>query len=123
MQTITLDAPSLLNKWGFEDGDIIYRQVGDAEAIMEGHTKETLNDALVQLVREHLIPAVEAAGHLVTLNPVSTSHNPAVVSELDGMTVTDYTGNDNRLDGISVDVPADTVRAALAAVVSVSRRQ
>ena len=109
--TLHLDGDSLLSKWGFGDGDCVFDYWWDAadEAVEFDH-----HAALRLLVHRHLIPAIEAAGHTITVYNIETSHNPIRADMLDGEPVDDYA---NRIADLpSVEVTLAEVRRAVADV-------
>jgi hypothetical protein len=87
---ITLCSSSLLSKWGFDDGDL-------PESVWD-HLDDTVDDdeyrrlfdaskpALVRLVREFLLPALDQQVEVVE---IVTSHNPIRASTVNGVDVED----------------------------------
>ena len=77
-----LYADSLLSKWGFEDGDILADYVNNPlRPLFIIQTAE--HDALVELVRTHLLPALDQKVEVYTLE---TIHNPIRANTIDGVT-------------------------------------
>lgn len=111
MATFFLDGDSLLSKWGFNDGEALgdyWWAEFDEPAPFDEHV------VLRKLVRSHLVPAIEAAGHSVEVYDIPTSHNPIRASVLDGEPVDDY---ENRVANLpSVELTADQVREAAATI-------
>jgi len=106
--TIRLYASSLLSKWGFGDGDDPDEWVDYCEA--HGIDWMAIRYPLVELVRRHLLPALDQA---VTVVEIETIHNPIRVETIDGVDVSDiwYSASfdDDRLTPEYVDVPLDEV--------------
>jgi hypothetical protein len=106
--TLLLDARSLLSKFGFGDGG----KLGDwwLDSFDELPTfDETV--VLCALVREHLVPAVVAAGHAIEVEEISTNHNPIRVNMLDGKGFDHYADTD-ALDNIWVVLDREAVMKA-----------
>lgn len=87
MSDLILNAESLASKWGFNDGDIVddwwWNNQGE---VLEADTHEALH----LLIVEHLIPAIERAGHAVELERIDTIHNPVRAHTIDGNRVDHY---------------------------------
>lgn len=102
--TAHLSVRSLCSKWGFGDGDAVFDDLSDYwDAIGRRYDYTTLNerDAILRLlVRRHLVPAIEAAGHAVEVVDVETIHNPIRACTIDGVEV-DWYGD---WDGFDLDV-------------------
>lgn len=64
-RSVTLRAESLLNKWGFGDGDIIRDDAGPR------------HELLTQLVTQHLLPLLPG----VEVFEICTIHNPVRATE------------------------------------------
>jgi hypothetical protein len=82
--TFTLDADSLLSKWGFGDGDALsdwWWDNFDEDAPFNDH------DVLHALVLAHLVPAIRNAGHEVEVEFIETIHNPVRADTFDGRQV------------------------------------
>lgn len=105
-----MDANSLLSKWGFGDGD----GLGDWwwEEFDEPFPDEE-HLVLRDLVRTHLVPAIEATGRSVTLTDIETIHNPVRAEILDGSEV-DWYGDDTIEPPVWVEVSADQVWESIA---------
>ena len=103
--SIYLWSDSLQSKWGFGDGDIpdsILDHVGDEVGFaLDWHA------VLRKLVRKHLLPALEDAGHSVEVYDIETNHNPIRASKIDGVDVDDYSDRNvpTRLDGVKITWP------------------
>jgi hypothetical protein len=100
--TLNLWADALLSKWGFGDGDM----PDDVWDYLDEHGPLHVDwhAVLRLLVRRHLIPALEDAGHQIEVYDVETIHNPIRASKGDGVEV-DYPSDDHihlRLDGVRV---------------------
>lgn len=113
---LTLHAESLCSKWGFNDGDVPeefedhWDEVGVKYLFIEWHA------VLVKLVREHLVPAMEAAGHKVEVFEISTIHNPIRARRIDGVEVDNYNPSAGEDIDVSVTVPYEQVMAAVQGV-------
>lgn len=114
--SVELQATDLLSKWGFGDGDLLWDWAHDN--LGDDLDPDVYHPALRALVRKHLIPAIEAAGHTVDAFDIWTIHNPIRTGVLNGEPV------DNRrptaqqeaaLGDIAVTVSADEIRAAIEA--------
>lgn len=90
--TLTLYADSLCSKWGFNDGDEPENLLDYWDEIGVRYTDLDWHTALRTLVRERLVPAMEAAGHVVEVYNIVTNHNPIRARRIDGVEVDDYRG-------------------------------
>lgn len=121
METVSsLHLPSwgLLSKWGFNDGDMpdhiwdwLEERIGiDAARDVPWRT------VLEALVREHLVPALDQAVEVVT---VETCHNPIRATTVDGADVEDFwfqnLAEQPKLTPDGVDVPYEAVLTAVQA--------
>ncbi|MEU9894247.1 hypothetical protein ACIBCS_27840 [Streptomyces phaeochromogenes] len=84
--SLTLHSDGLLSKFGFNDGDDPDEWLDYCEA--NGIDYNEVDFPLVQLVRQHLLPALDQA---VTVYEVETAHNPIRAHTVDGVEVR---GND-----------------------------
>lgn len=136
MTTVTgpallLSADCLLSKWGFSDGDILFDYLWVALELdntpageaMGGPAAATSQEVyqrfqevdehavLRRLVREHLVPALEAAGHRLEVYDIETNHNPIRARTVDGVEVDDYDrdGSNPQLRVKYVEVPREVV--------------
>ncbi|NQX36267.1 hypothetical protein [Herbiconiux sp. VKM Ac-2851] len=112
---LSLDAQSLLSKWGFGDGD----KIGDwwwdhfDEPLDSRFPGAHRHDVLRLLVRLALVPAIEAFGHAITVYDIGTIHNPVRAETVDGITIDHYNDiHDGLLDDIWVAVSPPLVVAA-----------
>jgi hypothetical protein len=93
--TFTLDAESLLSKWGFGDGDALSDWWWDnygAELPFNDH------DMLHALVLAYLVPAIHDAAREVEIIRIDTIHNPVRADTLDGVQVDHYSQRGWRID-------------------------
>jgi len=89
--TLTLSVNSLCSKWGFNDGDEPEHLLDYWDDTgVDHYNKVAWHSALRKLVRSHLVPAIEAAGHTVEVYDVDTIHNPIRASAIDGVEVDDF---------------------------------
>jgi hypothetical protein len=115
-----LTVEGLCSAWGFNDGD-------EPEAFVDywaatGVKRHLFNhgwhDVLSLLVRSHLVPALEAAGHTVEVYDIDTIHNPVRAVRIDGVEVDNHNGGvpvEVRVEGVTVPY-ADVLRACYPAV-------
>lgn len=112
--TLTLYAHGLCSKWGFNDGDEPDYLLDYWDEIGVDWTQfDGWHAVLRKLVRSHLVPALEAAGHTVEVYDIETNHNPIRASRIDGQDVDDYASQPPvalRVD--EVVVPYEDVAAA-----------
>lgn len=110
--TLYLDVDCLCSKWGFNDGDCPDHLLDYWEEV--GVDWPQLNvdwhQALRALVRAHLVPAIEAAGHTVEVYDIETIHNPIRARSLDGVAVDDYDGRRAPFE-LCVTVPYTAIAA------------
>lgn len=110
--TLTLHAESLCSKWGFNDCDIpqsiedYWDEIGLRVFSIDWH------GALTTLVREHLVPAMEAAGYAVELTEISTIHNPIRARTINGVEVDPYNVGAGEDIDVSVTVPYAAIARA-----------
>lgn len=93
--TFSLDAESLLSKWGFGDGDALSDWWWDhygAEPPFNDH------DMLHALVLAYLVPAIHDGAREVEIIRIDTIHNPVRADTLDGVQVDHYSRRDWRID-------------------------
>jgi hypothetical protein len=101
--TARLSVRSLCSKWGFGDGDALFVDLSDYwDAVGREYDYAAFDEeALLRLVvRRHLVPAIEAAGHTVEVVDVETIHNPIRAHTIDGVEVDWY----EDWDGFDLDV-------------------
>lgn len=107
-----LRGSSLLSKWGFGDGDCL----GDWWwNVMDEPVPADEHQVLRDLVRTHLVPALEAAGHVVEVYDIETIHNPIRARTLNGVEVDDYAGKTLEPE-VFVTVALDDVWASIGRV-------
>jgi len=97
---LTLVSACLLSRFGFNDGDYpeeVYDYLDEVGADYPAHW----GPVLVQLVREHLIPAL-SEHHCVEFYTVGTSHNPCR-ADIDGVRF------DHRADNYDVKLTPESV--------------
>lgn len=110
--TLTLYADGLCSKFGFNDGDWpedlleYWVETGVDLSGVEWH------EALRKLVRIHLIPAMEAAGHTVEVYNIETVHNPIRARMIDGVEYDGRRAPSGGLSPESVTVPYAAIAAA-----------
>jgi hypothetical protein len=106
--TLYLSVDSLCSKWGFHNGDepdylLDYWQ---EQGLGWGDFGEGWHGALRKLVRSHLVPAMEAAGHTVEVYDIETIHNPIRAATIDGNSVDERSGvvpvEELRCEGVTV---------------------
>lgn len=108
---VFLFGESLLSKWGFGDGDVINDWWWDTydEPLPD---QASHHDVLRRLVREHLIPAIEAAGHTIEVCDIETIHNPIRAEKVDASPIDDYRGDHgDLLADVWVAVSPEVVKA------------
>jgi len=111
---LVLHAECLCSKWGFSDGDTPDALMDYWDAIGVDYNRIDWHAVLRRLVREHLVPAMETAGHAVEVFDIDTIHNPIRASQIDGVEIGPY----NRVDAPfdlrpeSVTVPYEAVARA-----------
>lgn len=130
---LLLSADCLLSKWGFGDGGILFDYLwvaleldntpageamgGPAATSQEVYQRFREVDehaVLRRLVREHLVPALESAGHRLEVYDIETNHNPIRARSVDGVEVDDYDrdGANPQLRVEYVKVPREVVLRA-----------
>lgn len=85
--TLTLDAESLLSRWGFGDGDAL------SDWWWDNYGEDTPfndHDMLHALVVAYLVPVIREAGRDVEIVRIDTIHNPVRADTLDGAQVNHY---------------------------------
>lgn len=104
---VILSADGLMSKWGFGDGDMpddVWDHLWES-----GEHDLNWHAVLRILVRRYLLPALEEAGHEVTVYDIETIHNPIRAEMIDGIEIDDYNDNNTnpvlRLDGVTVEWP------------------
>jgi hypothetical protein len=114
-EVLTLDAASLVSKFGFWDGDppswLEDRFVAswdDAEDEY-GLLLNEWHGVLTSLVEERLVPAIRAAGHEVETYRIDGNHNPIRASSVDGIEYDGYMDAPFAWGEIEVSVPLDEV--------------
>ncbi|MGW9270779.1 hypothetical protein [Microbacterium sp. NPDC055599] len=108
----TLDADSLLSKWGFGDGDAL------SDWWWEHFEEDPPFDdrrALHALVLSYLVPAITDAGREVNVYWIETIHNPVRSDTLDGAPVDHYSA---RLWTIDPPIVVQVTRAQIEALAS-----
>lgn len=109
--TLTLRAGCLCSKWGFNDGDMSYALVDYWAEIGVDYDAIEWHPALRKLVRDYLVPAMEAAGHVVEVYDIETIHNPVRARRIDGHEVDDY-----GFDPAPVELRPESVTVPYAAI-------
>jgi len=110
----TLDADSLLSKWGFGDGDALndwWWDNYDEEPPFGDH------EMLYALVVAHLLPKMREAGWDVELVRISTIHNPVRAERLNGVEVDHYVA-----DHPSIPIEASVTREQIEALLPKEER-
>lgn len=110
--TLTLFADDLCSKFGFNDGDWpehLHEYWGESGV---DHSGIEWHEALRKLVRTHLIPAMEAAGHAVEVYDIETVHNPIRARMIDGVEYDGYRAPQGDLRPESVTVPYAAIAEA-----------
>lgn len=114
----TLDAESLLSKWGFGDGDALSDWWWDnyeEDAPFDDH------EVLYELVIAYLAPAIQDSARDVEIVRVETIHNPVRASTLDGVQVDHYSSRAWHIDPpISVQVTRRQIENVAAELGSVA---
>lgn len=109
--TLRLSVDGICSKWGNGDGDTPDHLLDYWDDIGVDYNSIDWHEVLRKLVRSHLVPAIEAAGHTVEVYDIDTCHNPVRASTIDGMQIDDY-ANDAPFE-LDVTVPyADVAEAA-----------
>lgn len=104
-----LDSGSLLSKWGFNDGDMpdgLYTYAESTEKRLGSALCRRWHEILEALVLRYLVPAL---GQPVTLEVVSTCHNPVRLLSVDGA------------DAVEGLLPPVVVRVPYSEVIAVAR--
>lgn len=87
---LRLFGESLCSKHGFNDGDLSDDHWDELQAAGLDLRHVDWHAALRHLVRTHLVPAIEAAGHTIEVYDVGlTSHNPVRARVIDGLAIDD----------------------------------
>ena len=103
MDTITLDASSLFNKWGFDDGDLLGAVLlkggyDPAGRPMCAHLTFD-HEVLARCVERHLLPVLPIK---IEVERIGTCHNPIRATSAD-------MDKADTVKAVSVDVSASTV--------------
>lgn len=105
---ITLHSASLLSKWGFDDGDLLWDFLYDLD---NGHRAHKINhEVLVATVQKWLLPALDQQVETYVME--LSSHNPIRAESVDGVSV-EVDGRNlvlNLLTPASVEVSEDDIR-------------
>jgi hypothetical protein len=111
--SLTLSADCLCSKWGFNDGDMpdVLMDYWDELDSVE-YARIDWHAALRTLVREHLVPAMEAAGHTVEVYDIETIHNPIRARLIDGVEIDDYDPQSGEDIDVTVTVPYEAIARA-----------
>lgn len=115
---LLLHGSCLLSKFGFHDGEILddwWWEQCDADPPWPDDREAAI---LQRLVRTHLLPALEAAGHTTDIYEIESIHNPIRASTFDGHDIDGYADRDHLTD-VAVSVPAAEVLAAVERCVGV----
>ncbi|MFJ3663146.1 hypothetical protein ACIPPM_22075 [Streptomyces sp. NPDC090119] len=80
---LTLCSEDLLSKWGFNDGDDPEGWLVYCETV--GIDYNEVDFPLAELVRKHLLPALD---QIVTVVDIDTIHNPIRAERVNGVDVT-----------------------------------
>lgn len=110
---LVLHGHSLLSKWGFGDGDVLwdwwYDRFDDPPPGDVDH-----HAVLVRLVETRLLPPIRDAGHAYEVEHVATTHNPIRLRALDGRRVEQLEPMvSTALDGFEVRIEPEEVLAAV----------
>lgn len=108
--SITLYGDSLLSKWGFGDGDMLgdwWWDHFDQDFPADEHA------VLRDLVRTHLVPAIEAAGIQLSVFDIETIHNPIRAEVVNGEEVDHYNGDATFEPQVDVSVPVEAIWDAI----------
>lgn len=116
---LRLSAECLLSKWGFSDGLALSEwwwrnDQGTPEPWSVADEKVILR----RLVRTHLIPAIESAGHEIEVYDIDTHHNPIRARQFDRREVDDRA--DNPDPNVTVEVPVQDVMDAIERIVGIA---
>jgi hypothetical protein len=111
-----LGADCLTSKWGFNDGDLPEPFMDYWDEVGVDYVPMDWKATLRKLVRDHLVPALEAAGHELTVSDRSSHHNPIRADVIDGVDIQATTNNIDspvplRVEGVTV--PYDEVMRAV----------
>lgn len=114
--TLTLQAECLFSKWGFGDGGQVGEWLMDHDLVsVERYMALDDNAVLVDLVKSHLLPALDAAGFLYSVYVLETSHNPIRVNRWGSKDWDDHTIDAPiEVMGMCVDVSINEVMEACA---------
>lgn len=114
MSVLRLYGSSLTSKWGFSDGDVVFDWLYDngyENDVPENGIAE--HDVLADLVRTHLVPVIEAAGHTIELVEIGTIHNPIRAERIDGQPIDWYDLDNDSIDELYVDVTREQIINAI----------
>ena len=108
-RTLFLPAFGLFSKFGFNDGG----SVGDWLLDADEYRPVSEHAVLIELVKTHLLPVLEAAGHTFTVTEILTSHNPIRIATWYGEEWDDYADAPESVKDMYVEVPERDVWAAI----------
>jgi hypothetical protein len=120
--SVYLSADCLMSKWGFNDGDepdnLLDYWIDHPGEVWFPESHLDWDGVLRLLVRRHLVPAIEQAGHTVEVYDIETAHNPVRARVIDGIEIDDYHGHGNPEVDVAVSVPYEDVMAAVREVMT-----
>jgi predicted nucleic acid-binding protein len=107
-----------INKWGFEDGDILQSLILAAGVDIE---KVSGHEILRKVLERHVLPQIK---NDLEIHWIATLHNPARAFKVDGVSVDDHTIShpELKIEPQYVDV-SDAIIAAVALEVAANTGQ